>query len=150
MPKKTFRSPEDRLFCGVYPTGLVYSDRSKEVRGDYARLAYLNFQSLKLEIEKDCPPDLRELIEKNAGEIQARRGEMFPLDECGHFVILGGGNWVYQKVKIGDLRPGATFYRQDPRLSLANGPDYAVNLIDSLDTEVWIVWNILQGNPYLR
>lgn len=145
---KKFRTPREKLFCGVFPTGFVWADRSNTVHGDYKRLAYMNFESLKLDLEKDCPADLQELIVKDAAEIQARRGELYKTDECGHAVLLGGGVWVYQKVKIGQLRPNDVFYRRDPRLSLANGPDYAVNLKDSLDTEVWVMWDIRVGNPY--
>lgn len=139
---------EDRLFCGVYPTGLVWSDRSQQKDGDYKRLAYQNFETLKLKIEEDCPGDLRALIEAQAADMVSKRGELFPLDACGHSVLLGGGVWVHQKVKIGQLHPNDVFYRRDPRTSLAHGPDYAVNLIDSLDTEVWVLWDIRKGNPY--
>ena len=44
-----------RIFSGVYPTGIVWADRYIEKHGDYKKLAYLNFGTLELEVQKDCP-----------------------------------------------------------------------------------------------
>lgn len=79
----------DRLFSGVYPTGIVYADRAREVGGDYARLAYLNFATLKLEVEANCPADLRQRIELDAAVIQAKRGQQFQTSTAGQAVLLG-------------------------------------------------------------
>ena len=84
------RSPSDRLFVGVFPTGISYADRSREKHGDYARCAFLPFGSLKLEIEHDCPAALRALIVKDAAKIQARRGEQYVVSGSGQTVLLGG------------------------------------------------------------
>jgi len=80
---------DDRLFVGVFPAGLSYADRSRDVRGDYARLAFLPYATLVLNIETDCPPDLREEIVAHAATIQARRGEEFQISTCGQTVLLG-------------------------------------------------------------
>ena len=80
----------DRLFCGVYPGGIVYADRGREVSGDYARLGFLSFRSLVLEVAPDCPADLRARIIEAAAPIIARRGESFPISACGQCVRLGG------------------------------------------------------------
>ncbi|MFC1337416.1 MAG: hypothetical protein G8D89_16380 [gamma proteobacterium symbiont of Clathrolucina costata] len=79
----------DRLFAGIYPTGIVYADRHREVSGDYQRLAYLNFATLELEIEKACPPDLVHRIQENARIIQEKRGDHFQISTCGQTVLLG-------------------------------------------------------------
>jgi hypothetical protein len=78
-----------RLFSGVFPTSIVYADKYKEVHGDYKRCAYLNFKTLVLDIEKDCPEVLKTLIIKDAGEIQAKKGENFQVSFCGQSVKLG-------------------------------------------------------------
>jgi hypothetical protein len=80
---------EDRLFIGVYPTGIVYADRTREVRGDYARLAYLPFSSLELEIMPNCPQGLRDQIIADAAAIQARRGEQYRISAAGQTITLG-------------------------------------------------------------
>lgn len=84
------RTDEERLFAGVYPTGIVYADRSREEHGDYKRLAFLSFRTLELEWSKGVPADLRRLIESDAAAIQARRGEDFEVSAAGQTVRLGG------------------------------------------------------------
>ena len=84
------RSASERLFVGVYPAGISYADRSREKHGDYARCAFLPFGSLKLEVEPDCPRDLRAFIVKDAAKIQARRGEQYVVSGSGQTVLLGG------------------------------------------------------------
>lgn len=80
----------DRIFCGVYPAGLVYADRQREVAGDYARLAFLPYATLEPEFERSCPRELRVSIEADVAAMQARRGELFEISTCGQTVLLGG------------------------------------------------------------
>jgi hypothetical protein len=80
-----------RLFMGVYPCGIVYADRKREVAGDYKRLAFLDYATLTLEIGRDCPNDLAGEIRKDASAIQARRGEQFQLSTSGQTITLGHG-----------------------------------------------------------
>lgn len=80
----------DRLFIGVFPTGISFADRSVEVHGDYKRLAFLPFSTLALEIAQDCPADLRAEIDAYAATIQARRGQPFTVSTSGQTVVLGG------------------------------------------------------------
>jgi len=80
----------DRLFIGVFPGGFSYADRKREKHGDYAQCAFLDFATLTLKIEKDCPKVLRAEIEKHAAGIQARRGEDYIVSTCGQTVKLGG------------------------------------------------------------
>ncbi len=91
QPDQTRTVDGDRLFSGVYPTGIVYADKAREVQGDYARLAYLNFDTLTLKVETDCPADLRQRIEADAAAIQAKRGEQFRISTAGQPVLLGSG-----------------------------------------------------------
>lgn len=79
----------DRLFIGIYPCGISYSDRHNEEYGDYKKLAFLPYSSLALEIKPDCPADLRQEIETDAAAIIARRGEKFQTSTCGQYIILG-------------------------------------------------------------
>jgi hypothetical protein len=77
------------LFIGVYSTGISYADKSREVHGDYARCAFLDYATLTLKFQSDCPPGLRAEIARDAAKIQARRGEQFSTDSSGHTVTLG-------------------------------------------------------------
>lgn len=89
--KSVLRSTvRDKLFTGVYPCGLVYADRTREVDGDYARLAFLDYGTLVLEIEDNCPDDLRKEITASAAAMQARKGEDFKISACNQTVKLGG------------------------------------------------------------
>lgn len=80
----------DRLFSGCFPTGIMYADRSVEDRRtrDYKRLGFLSYATLELSVEKDCPAELREMIERDAAIIQAKRGERFSVS-ASQFIILG-------------------------------------------------------------
>lgn len=80
---------DDRLFIGVYPTGVVYADRTRERHGDYVRLAFLPFDTLALLVEADCPLELRVQIQCSAAHIQARKGEDYQVSTCGQTVRLG-------------------------------------------------------------
>ncbi len=79
----------DRLFAGVFSTGISYADRECEEHGDYKRLAFLDFARLQLVIEKDCPEDLADRIQEDAGKIIQRRGERYQISTSGQSVILG-------------------------------------------------------------
>lgn len=89
-PTESVRT-EDRLFSGVFPEGIVYADRQREVGGDYKRLAFLSFRTLELEVEKDCPDDLGARIKKAAADLQARKGQPFQVSTSGQHVTLGYG-----------------------------------------------------------
>lgn len=80
---------KNRLFQGVFPTGIVYADRARERHGDYVKVAFLSYRTLQLEIEKDCPEELRSLVLESAAAIQARRGEEFQISTVGQTVVLG-------------------------------------------------------------
>lgn len=80
----------DRLFIGVYPCGIAYADRAREEHGDYARLAFLDFGTLGLDIESNCPVELRTRITADAAAIQAQRGQQYRVSTAGQTVTLGG------------------------------------------------------------
>lgn len=81
-----------RLFEGVYPTGIVYADRSQEVDGDYKRIAFLPYSTLKIEWEPDAPAELRDEVEWAARVVIAQRGKDFPISASGQTVRLGKRN----------------------------------------------------------
>lgn len=86
-------SASERLFKGVYPEGIVYADRSREVNGDYRKLAFLPFGTLVLEWwDTNVPPDVAKLIEIDARALQARRGEQFQVSGSGQTRTLGGSS----------------------------------------------------------
>lgn len=72
-------SPADRLFVGVYPGGMVYADRAREQHGDYARVAFLPWHSLTLQVEPGADAALVALARASAAKLQAKRGELYPL-----------------------------------------------------------------------
>lgn len=80
---------DSRIFSGVYPTGIVYADKKRERGGDYARLAFLSFDTLELKIESDCPKALRQQIIDDAARIQACKGQPYQISTAGQTVLLG-------------------------------------------------------------
>ena len=84
------RDKGPRLFSGIYPCGIVYADRHREVNGDYKRAGFLSYATLELKIEEDCPAELAEEIRKDAAVLQAKRGQEYEISTCGQTVILGG------------------------------------------------------------
>lgn len=70
---------DERIFSGCFPTGIVYADRQVEVRGDYKRLAYMNYGSLVLELEDDCPEPLAEQIKEDHKRFLAMKGHSYPI-----------------------------------------------------------------------
>ena len=70
------------LFIGVYPTGLVYADKSIEREGDYHRVAFLPYNTLELKVY-DFGSPLLQAIRRDAHVIQARRGELFGISTSG-------------------------------------------------------------------
>lgn len=79
----------ERIFAGIFATGISYADRRREKHGDYAPLAFLAFDTLTLRFERDCPPDMRREIAADAQGIQDRRGEAFQISTSGQTVTLG-------------------------------------------------------------
>lgn len=78
----------NRLFIGVFSTGISYADRHREEQGDYAKLAFLPYDTLQLEVYA-CPVELQARIQSHAATIQARRGQQFQVSSSGQTVMLG-------------------------------------------------------------
>lgn len=79
----------ERLFTGVFPSGIGYADMAREVAGDFKKLAFLYFSTLTLEFEKNCPAEFRALICAHAAELQAKKGQPYPVSQSGQYVTLG-------------------------------------------------------------
>lgn len=77
-----------RLFIGVYPCGIAYSDRETIQDGDYKRVAFLDYDTLELEVRDDRSPLLDE-VRSHAATVRLQKGERFSIDACGHSVVLG-------------------------------------------------------------
>lgn len=83
----------DRLFIGMFPTGISYADRQRERNGDYMRVAFLPFSTLELEWSPGRhPPELRKEVEKHAAAMMRRHGQAFRVDSAGHTVTLGSSS----------------------------------------------------------
>ena len=80
-----------RLFIGYFATGISYADTEQEQYGDYKKLAFLSYRTLKLDWYDPCPLDLRPLILAHAVSIQARSGEELQVTITGQSVRLGTG-----------------------------------------------------------
>lgn len=78
-----------RLFCGVFSTGIRWADRTVECDGDYKHLTFMPFATLQVEFQRDCPIDMRCVIEVEVAGFQKHRGEKFDVSSCGQTVILG-------------------------------------------------------------
>lgn len=80
---------QDPLFIGVYPSGIFYADKSREVHSDYPRVAFLDFGKLVLNFEPNCPVALRKSVTEHAAGIQARAGQRYRISGAGQTVLLG-------------------------------------------------------------
>lgn len=75
------------LFIACFPTGLVYCDKSREVDGDYIKVAYLNYGTLDLSVYEPRSPLMPD-VKADAEQMQSRSGEQFQI--AGNaFVTLG-------------------------------------------------------------
>jgi hypothetical protein len=71
------------LFIGLFPGGVSYANRNVEEDGDYKRLAFLPYDTLALEVQKDCPPELRDRIVEDAKTAASRFESPRVVRQCG-------------------------------------------------------------------
>lgn len=81
--------PNPAIFCGIFSTGVVWADRTRERDGDYVRLAFLPFDTLELNLAPDCPEGWVAEIKAVAARVQARRGQDYQISTSGQTVRLG-------------------------------------------------------------
>lgn len=79
----------ENLFVGAYPTGWVYADKKVAKNHDYKTVAFLPFDTLELDLYKDCPADLAKYIKQDARALQMRIGEEFQITTSGQTILLG-------------------------------------------------------------
>lgn len=77
------------LFIGILPGGVSYADRDHEEHGEYARVAFLPYDTLALSVEAGARPSLVEEARAHAATLQSRKGQLFPISACGQTVRLG-------------------------------------------------------------
>lgn len=75
------------LFIGVQAAGISYADTQVIEAGDYKKLAFLPYDTLKLEFYPGCPADLRAEITQDASLY--KKGQIFQTSACGQTVKLG-------------------------------------------------------------
>lgn len=65
----------------LFPTGIVYADKTRDdpATRDYKRLAYLNYASLKLDLEPDLKGELLDYVIAEAAKIQEMKGQRFQI-----------------------------------------------------------------------
>lgn len=83
------RKPEE-LFSCVTATGIAFCDKSREVHGDYKKIAHLFFSDLRLNIYAPRSKLLPK-IEEQVRELRAKAGQQYQVSSSGQTVILGGG-----------------------------------------------------------
>lgn len=79
----------EEIFAGIYSTGLVYADKSYEVDGDFARLGFLSFATLELDINERATPEQQKQIRYHAARLRTRRGEQYQISQSGQTITLG-------------------------------------------------------------
>jgi len=81
------------VFVGVYPTGIVYADKTVEEFGDYKKIAFLSFATLDLTFVPGglADADRALAILRDATKIIEREGEEYQITTSGQTVILGRG-----------------------------------------------------------
>jgi hypothetical protein len=87
----TEEARRQRIFCGSYPCGLVFADRTIERDGDYKRLAFLPYDTLEIEFEKDCPGKLADEIVAWVKKMNLKKGDEYRISTCGQTITLGQG-----------------------------------------------------------
>jgi hypothetical protein len=87
--KGLFPQEADPLFIGLFRAGVSYANRNVEENGDYKRLAFLPYDTLALEVQKDCPLELRHRIFEDPKTILARLASRFVSPPVGQTVMLG-------------------------------------------------------------
>lgn len=93
-------SLSDRLFIGMYPTGIVYADRAHEIDGDYARIAFLPYSTLQLRWApgvRELPPELRRAVEDDS--MRYKRGDLLEVSSSGQTVRLGYSDEEYDRIR---------------------------------------------------
>src|SRR4051812_45775217 len=78
------------LFVCTMATGLAFCDKGREEHGDYVRLCFLPFSTLKPEWSKTKMTDgVRKQIEEQVLEMQIRTGKIVKTSTCGQSAFLG-------------------------------------------------------------
>lgn len=78
------------MFCGIYPCGLVFADKSLMEAGDYKDLAFINYRTLKITWRaKKMSHEFRRYIISEAKNLRSMRGQQYQISSCGQYIILG-------------------------------------------------------------
>lgn len=80
---------KERLFIGVYSTGLSFADKGTEEGGDYRKLAFMPYRTLNVEFYGTCDQDIKKDILDVVATMQRRKGRFYETSTCGQGVILG-------------------------------------------------------------
>jgi hypothetical protein len=80
---------KERLFVGVYSTGLSFADKGTEENGDYRKVAFMPYRTLTVEFFGACDKDMKKDIQDIAATMEKRRGQFYETSTCGQGVILG-------------------------------------------------------------
>ncbi len=85
---RAYIATADRLFIGSYPCGIVYADMGRTVAGDYARVAFLPYNTLRFEPGRDADPALLAMAKAHA-ERNYKPGQELQISQCGQSITLG-------------------------------------------------------------
>jgi len=87
MAKRTPVDTKARLFIGVFPGGIAYADRGREVHGDYKQLAFRSFRTGALEFYPGSKA-FEEAIKAHSDGIKA--GDVVDISASGQTTVMGG------------------------------------------------------------
>lgn len=93
----------NRLFIGYMPAGIVYADRRIERGGDYKRLGFLCYDTLKLTVEPDCTIELRAKIERDAAFYKPN--QILQVGGRGQSITLGTHMSSYDRIRFAKGEP---------------------------------------------
>lgn len=78
---------DDRIFICHIGEGICYSDKTVNRNGDYARLAFLDYDTLTLDVDKRCPKVLQNQIRDHAATYKV--GQVLTVSGSGQTRLLG-------------------------------------------------------------
>lgn len=90
-PKMPEMTPEEAMFAGKFPAGIVYADMRRTKCGDYVHVAFLSYRTLELHVYQTMRDDMRPLVMAHAEKLQGMRGQSYQVSTSGQCTKLGWG-----------------------------------------------------------
>lgn len=88
-PRKKQVPLKERLFIAVRPTGLGYHDRTRQKDGDYAKCAFIPYDTLEPEFYAGCDAAIKRKVVADAKQLRKKSGAPYKVSASGQTVTLG-------------------------------------------------------------